>query len=143
MSDEQKEKEAALKRLSQHNGILSINADNHGFILWQFIVYHMNQIKCYLPICVRPEDSVYNELNAILDAMGQTKQTFYETYTKTVISERCIPFIIKAPSNDSSLKQKKLSAFEKLENLKKNHPIDIDFNQEREEAANEKYGVID
>ncbi len=94
-------------------------------------------------ISVRLEDSVYDELNAILDAMGQTKQTFYETYTKTVISERCIPFIIKAPSSDSSLKQEKLSAFEKLENLKKNHPIDVDFDQEREEATNEKYGIID
>lgn len=49
-------------------------------------------------ISIRLEDSIYNQLEEILEAMGQTKQTFYETYTRTVINEGCIPFIIKAPA---------------------------------------------
>ena len=48
-------------------------------------------------ISIRLEDSIYEELSEMLDAMGQTKQTFYETYTKTVLRERRIPFIIADP----------------------------------------------
>ena len=35
-------------------------------------------------------------LDEMLSAMGQTKQTFYETYTKTALRLRRIPFIIAA-----------------------------------------------
>lgn len=93
-------------------------------------------------ISIRLEDSVYNELGAILETMGQTKQTFYETYTRTVINEGCIPFIIKAPKTKEK-KDNKMEAFRTLESLKKTSPIDVDFEKEREEAANEKYGIID
>ncbi|MGN0484407.1 MAG: hypothetical protein ACI4HI_12735 [Lachnospiraceae bacterium] len=48
-------------------------------------------------ISIRLDDSVYEELSEMLDAMGQTKQTFYETYTRTALRERRIPFIISAP----------------------------------------------
>lgn len=48
-------------------------------------------------ISVRLEDKDYAELSAMLTNMGQTKQTFYETYTKTVLRERRIPFIIADP----------------------------------------------
>ena len=34
------------------------------------------------------EDSIYEELSEMLDAMGQTKQTFYETFTRTALRER-------------------------------------------------------
>lgn len=37
----------------------------------------------------------------------------------------------------------KLKAFEELEKLKKEYPIDADLDKEREEAMNEKYGIID
>ena len=50
-------------------------------------------------ISIRLEDKDYEALNAILSDMGQTKQTFYETYTKTVLRERRIPFIISAPAD--------------------------------------------
>ena len=36
-------------------------------------------------ISIRLEDSIYEELGAMLDAMGQTKQTFYETFTRTAL----------------------------------------------------------
>jgi len=49
-------------------------------------------------ISIRLDDNIYDELDSILKAMGQTKQTFFETYTRTVINERCIPYIIKAPN---------------------------------------------
>lgn len=39
-------------------------------------------------ISIRLEDSIYEELDAMLDAMGQTKQTFYETFTRTALRER-------------------------------------------------------
>jgi hypothetical protein len=42
-------------------------------------------------ISIRLEDSVYEDLGNMLDEMGQTKQTFYETFTKTALRERRIP----------------------------------------------------
>ena len=42
-------------------------------------------------ISIRLEDSIYEELGEMLDAMGQTKQTFYETFTRTALRERSIP----------------------------------------------------
>ena len=39
-------------------------------------------------ISIRLEDSIYEELDAMLDAMGQTKQTFYETFTRTALREK-------------------------------------------------------
>ena len=50
-------------------------------------------------ISIRLEDNDYNILGEILNAMGQTKQTFYESYTKTVIRLRKIPFTIEAPDD--------------------------------------------
>ncbi len=93
-------------------------------------------------ISIRLDDSIYEKLDSMLEAMGQTKQTFYETYTRTVINEGCIPFIIKAPSSLTKEKNGKMEAYAKLESLKKTSPVDADFDKEREEAMNEKYGVI-
>ena len=85
-------------------------------------------------ISIRLEDSIYEELGNMLDEMGQTKQTFYETFTRTALRERSIPFIIKAPLADqSNNNNRKIEAFER----------EIDFNKEREEAMNEKYGIVD
>ena len=74
-------------------------------------------------ISIRLEDSIYEELGAMLDAMGQTKQTFYETFTRTALRERSIPFIIKASRKAAT--------------------ETIDYDVEREEAMNEKFGSID
>ena len=60
------------------------------------------------------EDSIYEELGTMLNAMGQTKQTFYETFTRTALRERCIPFIVKAPMPSKST-ENSMAAFEKLE----------------------------
>ena len=52
----------------------------------------------------------------MLDEMGQTKQTFFETFARTALRERSIPFIIKAPIADVSVENKnKIDAFERLE----------------------------
>lgn len=60
-------------------------------------------------ISIRLEDSIYDELEAMLNDMGQTKQTFYETYTRTALRERRIPFIIRVPlvsnNSDSDIKK--------------------------------------
>ncbi|MCI9534090.1 MAG: antitoxin, partial [Lachnospiraceae bacterium] len=48
-------------------------------------------------ISIRLEDTIYEELSEMLNAMGQTKQTFYESFTRTALRERRIPFIISAP----------------------------------------------
>ena len=61
-------------------------------------------------ISIRLEDSIYEELGAMLDEMGQTKQTFYETFTRTALRERSIPFIIKAPL-PATHKNNKMAAF--------------------------------
>ena len=45
-------------------------------------------------ISIRLDDALYEELNEMLNAMGQTKQTFYESFTRTALRERSIPLII-------------------------------------------------
>ncbi len=95
-------------------------------------------------ISIRLEDSIYEELGVMLDAMGQTKQTFYETFTRTALRERSIPFIIKAPLPENHVNhRKKLEAFSRLEASRKTATESIDYNKEREEAMDEKYGIID
>ena len=94
-------------------------------------------------ISFKLDDDVYNELDTMLKAMGQTKQNFFETYVRTVINEECIPFIIKTLNSAKKEKSDKMKTYEKLEYLKKIFPIDSDVEKEREETMNEKYGVID
>ncbi len=48
-------------------------------------------------ISIRLTDHDYALLDEMLESMGQTKQTFYETYTKTALRLRRIPFVIEAP----------------------------------------------
>ena len=48
-------------------------------------------------ISISLDDKIYEELSEMLDGMGQTKQTFYESFTSTALRERSIPFIISAP----------------------------------------------
>ena len=95
-------------------------------------------------ISIRLEDSIYEELSEMLDAMGQTKQTFYETFTRTALRERSIPFIISAPINKKNVyKYRKMEAFKRLEASRKKTVEPIDYEKEREEALHAKYGSID
>ena len=95
-------------------------------------------------ISIRLEDSIYEELDTMLNAMGQTKQTFYETFTRTALRERRIPFIIRAPLSDTHTNNNsKLEAFARLEASRKAATETIDYGAEREEAMNEKFGIID
>ena len=55
------------------------------------------------------EDKDFDLLGEILSSMGQTKQTFYETYTKTVLRLRKIPFTIEAPLEDPFYSEENLS----------------------------------
>ena len=50
-------------------------------------------------VSIRLEDEDYDLLGEILKGMGQTKQTFYESYTKTVLRLRKIPFTLEAPED--------------------------------------------
>lgn len=95
-------------------------------------------------ISIRLEDSIYEELGAMLDMMGQTKQTFYETFTRTALRERSIPFIIRAPLDTHVTDtDRKLEAFARLEMLRKKSIEAFDYDKERSEALDEKYGIID
>ena len=95
-------------------------------------------------ISIRLEDSIYEDLSEMLDAMGQTKQTFYETFTRTALRERSIPFIISAPvTKKEAVNDRKMEAFKRLEASRKNSVKSFDYEKEREEAMNEKYGNID
>ncbi len=95
-------------------------------------------------ISIRLDDAVYEELDVMLDAMGQTKQTFYETYTRTALRERSIPFIIKAPLPGTYTgKNSKMAAFNRLEESRKTATESIDYDVERKEAMNEKFGIVD
>ena len=94
-------------------------------------------------ISIRLEDSIYEELGEMLDAMGQTKQTFYETFTRTALRERSIPFIISAPvTKSNNVNDKKMEAFRRLEISRKKSKESLDYEKEREEAMNAKYGSI-
>ena len=95
-------------------------------------------------ISIRLEDSIYEELSDMLDEMGQTKQTFFETFARTALRERSIPFIIKAPVADVYVESKrKIGAFERLEKIRKNNHQKLEYDKEREDAMNAKYGIID
>ena len=48
-------------------------------------------------VSIRLNDDDYKMLDDMLEEMGQTKQTFFETYTKTALRLRRIPFMIEAP----------------------------------------------
>lgn len=95
-------------------------------------------------ISIRLEDSIYEELGEMLEAMGQTKQTFYETFTKTALKERSIPFIMSAPATSKNVADnRKMEAFKRLEESRKKSVEVFDYEKEREEAISEKYGSID
>ncbi len=86
-------------------------------------------------ISIRLEDSIYEELSEMLNAMGQTKQTFYESFTRTALRERSIPFIISAPAKTKKTDESnKMAAFARLEASRKSFSGLIDFDAEREEA---------
>lgn len=90
-------------------------------------------------ISIRLEDSIYEELSEMLDAMGQTKQTFYETFTRTALRERSIPFIISAPVNQKNAgNDRKMEAFKRLEASRKKTVAPIDYDKEREASLDEK-----
>ena len=123
-------------------------------------------------ISIRLDDKLNDELSDMLDAMGQTKQTFFETYARTALRQRRIPFIIEAPvgtieasttsspaldssstTNQSSKgvetsktgannTNSKLQAFERLEAFRKNISQPVDPETERSQAMREKYGLI-
>lgn len=78
----------------------------------------------------------------MLEAMGQTKTNFFETYTRTALRERSIPFIIKAPVT-TNYTEHKMKAFARLEKSRNHNLEKIDIEQEREAAMNEKYGIVD
>ena len=95
-------------------------------------------------ISIRLDDALYEELNEMLNAMGQTKQTFYESFTRTALRERSIPFIISAPAKTKNTSEHdKLAAFARLETSRKLFSESIEYDVEREEAMNEKYGSVD
>ena len=95
-------------------------------------------------ISIRLEDAVYEELSEMLNAMGQTKQAFYESYTRIALRERGIPFIISTPARvESTGESEKLAAFARLEASRKSFSESIEYDVEREEAMNAKYGSAD
>ena len=86
-------------------------------------------------ISIRLEDSIYEELGEMLDAMGQTKQTFYETFTRTALRERSIPFIISAPiTKKDTTNDRKMEAFKRLEASRQQSVESFDYDKEREEV---------
>ncbi len=52
-------------------------------------------------------------------------------------------FIIKVPASKEKKNDNKMKAFERLEILRNASHITPDYEKEREEAMNEKYGVLD
>ena len=95
-------------------------------------------------ISISLEDSIYEELGEMLKEMGQTKQTFYETFTRTALRERSNSFIISIPSKAGNPENnEKIEAFSRLEMSRRSFTQPLDYDKEREGAMNEKYGCID
>ena len=91
-----------------------------------------------ISICL--EDSVYDELIKMLKEKGQSPQSFFENYTKTVLRERSIPFVVCAPRKDEALpKKEKMEAFQRLEKLRLSAEGALDYDKERANATQEKY----
>ena len=91
-----------------------------------------------ISICL--EDSVYDELIKMLKEKGQSPQSFFENYTKTVLRERSIPFVVCAPRKDEALpKKEKMEAFRRLEKLRLSAEGVLDYEKERANATEEKY----
>lgn len=83
-----------------HRGKMK-DIDCHFFqdelFLSQLLVYALQERKKMRTISIRLNDNDYDMLNEMLSNMGQTKQTFYESYTKTALRLRRIPFLIEDP----------------------------------------------
>ena len=92
-------------------------------------------------ISIRLEDSIYEELGAMLDEMGQTKTNFFmKRLPELMLRERSIPFIIKAPL-PATHKTIRWPLF-KTRRIQKNNSEIIDCDRERG-ITDEKYGIID
>ena len=88
-------------------------------------------------ICL--EDSVYDELMKMLKEMGQSPQSFYESYTKTALRVRSRTFVVGAPRNNESLtKREKMEAFQRLEKIRLSSAGNLDYEKERACALEEK-----
>ena len=88
-------------------------------------------------ICL--EDSVYDELIKMLKEMGQSPQSFYESYTKTALRNRSRAFVVCTPRNNEALtKKEKTEAFQRLEKIRLSSTGDLDYEKERAHALKEK-----
>ena len=88
-------------------------------------------------ICL--EDPVYDELVKMLEEMGQSPQSFYESYTKTVLGDRSRAFVVYSSHEDEALsKRKKAKAFQLLEKIRMSSTVSLDYDQELELAIERK-----
>lgn len=87
-------------------------------------------------VSIRLDDQECEELDLMLRQMGQTKQTFYETYTKTVLRLRKIPFMIEAPQ-DPFYSSSNVTQLKKSEQQLKDGKVVVKTIEELEAMANE------
>lgn len=68
----------------------------------------------------------------------------FQTRSRTVLRERSMPLIISTAANTENVSEgDKLAAFARLESSRKSFSDSIEYDVEREESMNEKYGSID
>ena len=88
-------------------------------------------------ICL--EDQVYDELVKMLEEMGQSPQSFYESYTKTVLGDRSRTFVVYSSHEDEALsKREKAKAFQRLEKIRMSSRVSLDYDQELKLAIERK-----
>ena len=64
-------------------------------------------------------------------------------FTRTALRERSIPFIISAPiTKKDTTNDRKMEAFKRLETSRPQSVESFDYDKEREETMNAKYGQI-
>ena len=86
------------------------------------------------------EDHVYDELVKMLEKMGQSPQSFFENYTKTVLRDRSRALVVCASHKEEALpNSEKVKAFQRLERLRLSAEGVLDYEKERANATEEKY----
>jgi DNA-damage-inducible protein J len=87
-------------------------------------------------VSIRLEDKDKAELDEMLDTMGMNISTFYMIYTKRVLRERKIPFLIEAPK-DPFYSDVNLAQIKKADQQVKMGHVVVKSMEELEEMANE------
>lgn len=93
----------------------------------------MKNINIYL------EDQVYDELVKMLEETGQSPQSFFESYTKTVLRDRSRALVVCTSHKEEAFpNSEKVKAFQLFEKIRLSSVLSFDYEKERELSIERK-----